>query len=77
MILAEISAHHLKLKSMDGHFGPMHPYIESTIVLSDIQHKIKISSKQQIILPFSQNLLLYLKLLKNFILFPAKLYAYI
>ena len=35
-ILAEISAYHLQLKCMGGHFFPGHPYIESTTVLSDI-----------------------------------------
>ena len=34
-ILAEISAYHLQLKCMGGHFFPGHPYIESTTVLSD------------------------------------------
>ena len=35
IILGEISAHHLQLKCMGGHFFPCHPYIESTTVLSD------------------------------------------
>ena len=35
-ILAEISAYHLQLKCMGGHFFLGHPYIESTTVLSDI-----------------------------------------
>ena len=39
-ILAEISAYHLQLKCMGGHFFPGHPYIESTTVLSDIHWKI-------------------------------------
>ena len=35
-ILPEISAYHLQLKCMGGHFFfPGHPYIESTTVLSD------------------------------------------
>ena len=37
-ILPEISAHHLQLKCMGGHFFPCHPYIESTTVLSDNVH---------------------------------------
>ena len=36
-ILPEISAHHLQLKCMGGHFFRCHPYIESTTVLSDNQ----------------------------------------
>ena len=34
-ILPEISAYHLQLKCMGGHFFSGHPYIESTTVLSD------------------------------------------
>ena len=37
-ILPEISAYHLQLKCMGGHFFPGHPYIESTTVLSDIYY---------------------------------------
>ena len=35
ILLPEISAYHLQLKCMGGHFFPGHPYIESTTVLSD------------------------------------------
>ena len=35
-IIPEISAHHLQLKCMGGHFFSCHPYIESTTVLSDL-----------------------------------------
>ena len=38
--LPEISAQHLELKCMGGHFFPCHPYIESTTVLSDTIAKI-------------------------------------
>ena len=34
-ILPEISAHHLQLKCMGGHFFSVPSYIESTTVLSD------------------------------------------
>ena len=34
-ILAEISAYHLQLKCMGGHFFPGHPCVENTTVLSD------------------------------------------
>ena len=34
-ILAVISAYHLQLKCMGGHFVSSHPYIESTTALSD------------------------------------------
>ena len=34
-VLADISAHHLQLKCMDGNFFPGHPNIDSTAVLSD------------------------------------------
>ena len=41
-ILPEISAHHLQLKCMGGHFFRCHPYIErSTTVLSDIAVKFE------------------------------------
>ena len=43
-ILAEISAYHLQLKCMAGHFFPGHPYIESTTVLSD-KYNLKIRNK--------------------------------
>ena len=49
-ILPEISAYHLQLKCMGGHFFPGHPYIESTTVLSDSatnqKHPIKSNWKQ-------------------------------
>ena len=45
-ILPEISAHHLQLKCMGGHFFPCHPYIESTIVLSDILSYCLIAVRQ-------------------------------
>ena len=35
-ILPEVSAFHLQLKCMGGHFFPGHPYIENTTILSDI-----------------------------------------
>ena len=35
LILAEMSAYHLQMKCMGGHFFPGHPYIGSTTVLSD------------------------------------------
>ena len=75
LILAEISAHHLQLKCMGGHFFFVPSYIESTTVLSDIVLHVVIIFIINfiiIILDYVTMFSLYVTMVTNYALFPIK-----